>query len=96
MNKQEMVDRLVTHSLQAVSEDGESKGSRESVRSKLASFAHMSERRLRRELEFRGLIEIDEPESIDDEEPVGDLADEQLMFLFAGSAGLRADRHLFD
>ena len=95
MNKQEMVDRLVTHSLQALSEDRDGAGPRELDRRKFTGFANMPERRLRRELEFRGLIEIDEPERIDDELD-GDLPDEQLMLLVSGSVGLRVDNHLFD
>jgi len=96
MNKQEMVDRLVTHSLRALSEEPDQEGLGELYRKGFADFANMPERRLRQELEFRGLVDFDEPEQIDDGEVDDDVSDEQLMFLVSGPAVSRVDNHLVD
>lgn len=94
MNKHEMVNRLVADCLQALSADGARESVGDLYRRGFAGFANMHERRLRQEMEFRGLIEAGEPEQIDDE--ADDVSEDQLMFLVSGSAGSRVENHFFD
>jgi hypothetical protein len=95
MNKHEMVNRLVAHCLQTLSADSTHEGVGELYRRGFSGFANMPERRLRQEMEFRGLIEADEPEQIDDGTDE-DVSEDQLMFLVSGAAGSRIENHFFD
>lgn len=96
MNKQEMVDRLVTYSLQALSEEPAREGLQELYRKGFSGFANMSERRLKQELEFRGLIAFDEPEQVDDEDADYEVSEDALMVLVSGSVRPSVDNHFFD
>ena len=96
MNKQEMVDRLVTYSLQTLSEEPAREGLQELYRKGFSGFANMSERRLKLELEFRGLIAFDESEQIDDEDADYEASEDALMALVSRSVRPSADNHFFD
>ena len=89
MNKQQMVERLVSHCLQSLSEDHASASLQKIYGKDFGAFARMSERRLKRELEFRGIAAFDEPEDLDemaDFEPSA----VQLMGLLSRSTGASA------
>ncbi len=94
MNKQEMVDRLVTHALQTRSDEPVHDGSRQCRPKTCPDFAKMSERLLERELQFRGLLDFDEPELVDDNEDA--VSGDDLRVLLAGSLRPSLDNHFFD
>ena len=94
MNKQQMVERLVSHCLQSLSEDHASASLQKIYGKDFSAFARMSERRLKRELEFRGLADFDEPDEFDE---AGDFEpDVQLVGLLSRSTGARVENHFFD
>lgn len=84
MNKQEMIDLLVTHAATATP-----------GASRRRNFAKLSERLLERELLFRGLIDFGEPEPCEEDTDPGMWGDE-LDALVRGSHRSRLDNHFFD
>lgn len=85
MNKQEMVDLLVSH---------EGTGTRRVGRG--PDFAKLPERLLKRELQLRGLIDFDEPEPCDEDDAgFGGWGDE-LRGLISRSPRRSLDSHYFD
>ena len=94
MNKQEMVDCLVTHALQTRSAEPAHDGSRQRRPKTCPDFAKMSERLLERELQFRGLLDFDEPDLVDDNED--GMSGDDLRVLLAGSLRPCLDNHFFD
>lgn len=95
MNKQQMVDRLVSYSLQTLSEAPAREGLQLHRRG-FPNFASMSERRLMRELEFRGLIEVDADAALDEDIFVDEVSGIELMGLLSRSTSARLDNHFFD
>lgn len=84
MNKQEMVDLLVTHETTSAP-----------VAARRRNFARLSERLLERELLFRGLIDFDEPEPSEEDADPGVWSDE-INALVSSSRRSRLDNHFFD
>lgn len=95
MNKQEMVDRLVTHALQTWSDEPAREGSRERHAKRCPDFAKLPERLLKRELQFRGLLDFEEPEPFDDDAEDAVFGDD-LRALIPGSVRPSLDNHFFD
>jgi hypothetical protein len=94
MNKQEMIDRLVTQSL-AASTETTPEGACGRRQNRLPDFAKLPERLLKRELQFRGLLDFDEPDPFDDEADEG-VSESELLVLLSGSARPSLDNHFFD
>ncbi|MFO1207216.1 MAG: hypothetical protein U1E63_16090 [Burkholderiales bacterium] len=84
MNKQEMVDLLVTHETTSAP-----------AAARRRNFARLSERLLERELLFRGLIDFDEPEPGEEDADPGVWSDE-INALVSSSRRSRLDNHFFD
>ncbi len=93
MNKQEMVNRLVSY-CQSQSEEPATASLQTVCGKNFTAFAKMSERRLRRELEFRGLLAFDEPEEKDEEDH--ETSGIPLMALLSRSTGGNLGNHFFD
>jgi hypothetical protein len=79
MNKQEMVDLLATHTTSTTHRP---------------DFAKLPERLLQRELQFRGLIEFDEPEVFEEDD--AGVSGDELDVLISGARRSRLDNHFFD
>ena len=84
MNKQQMVDLLETHDTSTTF-----------GAPRRRNFAKLSERLLKRELLFRGLIDFDEPEPCDDDADPAVWGD-TLRALVSSSRQTRLDNHFFD
>lgn len=85
MNKQEMVDLLVSH---------EGAGTRRTRRG--PAFAKLPERLLKRELQLRGLIEFDEPDPCDEDDAGVGVWGDELHELISRSPRRSLDNHFFD
>ena len=89
MNKQQMIDRLVTDALlHAGFDDSARAGSRD--------FAKMPERLLERELQFRGLLDFDEPDPFDIDDADDGVFGDELRTLVSRAGRLSLDNHFFD
>ena len=96
MNKQEMVDRLVTHTLQTWSDEAAREGTRGRRQKRCPDYAKLPERLLRRELELRGLIDFEEPELFDEDDAGDDMSGDALRVLISCSVRPSLDNHFFD
>jgi hypothetical protein len=96
MNKQEMVERLVAHTLQNWSDEPARDGSRQRHLTRCPDFAKMPERLLKRELQFRGLLDFDEPELFDEDDADADVSGDDLRVLISRSPRPSIDNHVFD
>ena len=92
MNKQEMVDRLVMHTLHAPFEEAAPGRSR----MREPDFAKMPERLLKRELQLRGLIDFDEPELFDEDDANDEVSADELRALVSAAPRPCRDNHFFD
>ena len=96
MNKQEMVDRLVTHALQIRAEEAVGEETRGRRPQRCPDYAKLPERLLKRELQLRGLIDYDEPDLFDEDDADDDVSGNDLRVLISGSVRPRLDNHFFD
>jgi hypothetical protein len=96
MNKQEMIDRLVKHALRTQAEEAVDEDTRGRRRTRCPDFAKLTEHALKRELQFRGLIDFDEPEPFDEDDAGDDVYGEDLRALISNSARPGLDNHFFD
>ena len=96
MNKQEMVDRLVTHALETWADEPAREGSRVRHPKRCPDYAKLPERMLKRELQLRGLLDFDEPELFDEDDANDDVSGDDLRALISGSVRPSLDNHFFD
>lgn len=82
MNKHEMVELLASAT------------STTYAASRRPDFAKLSEQRLKRELQLRGLIGFEEPEIVDEDDT--GVSGDELDGLIAGARRSRIDNHFFD
>jgi hypothetical protein len=94
MNRQDMVRRLVEVARVATQRDESGNGLEALLREGFVGFEKMSEATLRRELQFRGLLDYGEPEiaEVDDDEP----SESDLMALLSGMTSADPTLHFLD
>lgn len=95
MDKQQMIDRLISHSLQTAGDGEYRENLRELYRKGFPGFANLPEASLKRELQFRGLLAYEEPDEFDVDSDY-EQAGEQLISLVSSSARSFASNHFFD
>ncbi|MFZ5555480.1 MAG: hypothetical protein ACOZDY_01955 [Pseudomonadota bacterium] len=94
MKRQEMIDRLVEAARVATARDESGAGLGALLREGFIGFEKMSEASLRRELQFRGLLDYDEPELPEADD--GESTETELMVLLSGMTGNDPTLHFFD